>query len=165
MGEATLFPDEMQRWALLSEDGVYRYRLGRSWGHGPPLLFVMLNPSTADANIDDPTIRRCIGIAKREMCVGVEVVNLFALRATDPAALSLHPNPVGRGNLGEIHSAVRDARAVVVAWGAHPMARSVIPVFDRPVYCLGTTKDGSPRHPLYVRADQPLIPWEVPDVQ
>src|SRR5689334_20041621 len=75
---------EIVKSAVLSPCGLYRYRLTRRWGDGPALLFVMLNPSTADATEDDPTIRRCTGFAKREGMPAIEVVNLFAWRATDP---------------------------------------------------------------------------------
>lgn len=85
--------------AEISPCGQYRYKLMRSIlqvvGWDKPALFIMLNPSTADADIDDPTVRRCIGFAKREMCSSLTVVNLYALRATDPRQLMKHQNPVG----------------------------------------------------------------------
>ena len=155
--------------ARLSADGIYRYRLTRSWGPGAFLPFVMLNPSVADADVDDPTIRRCMGFARREGAGGIIVVNLFALRATEPERLKEVNDPFGPGNHDALYEAAIDAvtmdMPVVCAWGAggvvHGGYRSCIDQFQRAgarLVCLGKTKDGHPRHPLYVRRDQPLIP-------
>lgn len=158
--------------AIISPCGAYRYTLHRRipsvlrWVK--PCLFVMLNPSTADATMDDPTIRRCIGFAKREGCTGLTVVNLFALRATDPAELAKHADPIGPDNSKHVVEQIDQHQgigAIVVAWGSHPMARAHVcrPIVDllaaSGACCLGTTKDGHPRHPLYVKGDQPLVPW------
>lgn len=148
----------------------YRYWLERKWNSGPPQVFVMLNPSTADQDNDDPTIRRCINFAKREGAGGMIVVNLFALRTTDPAQLSLAADPVGPDNTRAIGEALLFAmghgRPIVCAWGAHRMASDRVPHLVRMVddfgvamVCLGVTKDGHPRHPLYVRSTADLIPW------
>lgn len=148
--------------AVFSDCGRYRYLLTRRWGDGPAATFVMLNPSTADAATDDPTIRRCIGFAKSWDCGSLNVVNLFAFRATDPRELLAATDPVGPRNDAFLHSYLPDG---VAAWGAHKMAstraRGVVRAFVRssPLWCLGVTKDGHPRHPLYVRADAPLILW------
>ena len=99
--------------------GAYRYLLTRRWGLGPAALFVMLNPSTADDVDDDPTIRRCVGFARRWRLGGLEVVNLYALRATDPRDLFAHRAPVGRDNDDAISDAVARAAHIVVAWGVH----------------------------------------------
>ena len=158
-------------------DGPYRYWLERDWWvRGEPsgpirmLAFVMLNPSTADDEIDDPTIRRCIGFARREGATQVNVFNLFALRATNPAELLTHPDPVGIGNDALLRSIAcyRETFRTVVAWGAHkavtPERVKVLTDAAREagttLWCLGTTRSGAPRHPLYVKGDQPLIPWE-----
>lgn len=155
--------------ATISPCGTYRYDLTRRWGDGPTATWVMLNPSTADASTDDPTIRRCIGFSKREGCGGLRVVNLYALRATDPAELVRHPDPHGPDNPAMLIDTARAARRgelVVVAWGSHPMAvrgASEVggPLATAGAVCLGRTKAGHPRHPLYVKGDQPLEPWEV----
>jgi len=88
--------ERVVRSAVLSDCGTYRYSLTRRWSPGPLLGWVMLNPSRADALVDDPTIRRCVGFARRWGFAGIVVRNLYALRATDPRELSRHPAPVGR---------------------------------------------------------------------
>jgi hypothetical protein len=153
----------MKADALMSPCGAYRYWLTRTWdATRPSVCFIMLNPSTADAARDDPTIRRCVGFGERWGCGGVHVVNLFALRATDPKALRAHADPVGPENDEWIRRGVR-GRAVVAAWGASPLAarraRDVLKLTDTAgVWCLGVTRDGHPRHPLYVPNDAPLVP-------
>lgn len=153
--------------AQISSCGLYRYFLLRRWAmHGKTCAFVMLNPSTADARQDDPTIRRCIRFAQREGCSAMLVVNLFGFRATDPRELRNAADPHGPENVEWVRHAVAQARAtgapVIAAWGANPMVGNASPhVFSAlgDAMCLGMTKAGSPRHPLYVRGDQPLEPW------
>jgi hypothetical protein len=164
--EQLAFADEAMSGAEFSDDAVYRYRLWRTWGSRPPLVFVMLNPSTADGTIDDPTIRRCMGFAKREGDGGIIVVNLYALRATDPKALRTHPSPVGPLNDQHIAEACRSAEYIVAAWGADPMAptrsRTVAAIAraaGKPLVCLGRTRDGAPRHPLYLKGDAGFQEW------
>lgn len=157
----------VKKTARISSDGAYRYRLTRYWGPGPMLPFVMLNPSTADANIDDPTIRRCMSFARREGMGGIVAANLYALRATDPKALKLVNNPAGVGNSDALAEIAGDAKAydvpLVCAWGAHGTILSTYQACDElksggaRLVCLGKTKDGFPRHPLYVKGDQSLI--------
>lgn len=155
--------------ATVSPCGKYRYDLTRTWSDGGGIaLFIMLNPSTADATIDDPTIRRCIGFAKREHCGGLAVVNLFARRATVPDLLLGCENPTGPDNQATIRRWLSDERVYVViaAWGAWWRAQRDRPArlnveglardAGRTLYCLGKTKDGDPRHPLYVKGDAPL---------
>lgn len=165
----------MNGGAAISHDGRYRYTLRRSWGPSTPgdgPLFIMLNPSTADANVNDPTIRRCIGFAKREGFHSLDVVNLYALRATKPSALNGDTDPIGDANDQCIEAMlVRRTGPVVAAWGASAMRVGIGQArVDRvlrvlrtsgrsAIWCLGMTRDGHPRHPLYVRADQPLERW------
>lgn len=152
---------EYRSYAVLSPCKLYRYQLGRRWSEGPALGFVMLNPSTADAYVNDPTIRRCIGFARRDGFAGIVVTNLFAWRATDPRELRDAVDPVGPGCDKYIEEMPGD---VVIAWGATrprpDTASRIVRVSwllrGKRVYNLGLTKDGSCRHPLYVRADQPL---------
>lgn len=153
--------------AIISPCGTYRYSLTRPGEPNAargPALFLMLNPSTADASLDDPTIRRCRGFAKAWDCAGIVVANMYALRATDPAALWVHPDPIGPDNDAWLAHLIREHETVVCAWGANAKAERVAAVrkmFHRlsaPV-CLGVTKHGAPRHPLYIRSDQPLIEY------
>jgi hypothetical protein len=153
--------------AVLSPDGVYRYRLTRAWGRGRFATFVMLNPSTADATADDPTIRRCLSFARAWGCGGLVVVNVYALRSPSPAELWRHADPVGPendSNLAWAASAAARAEApLVAAWGVHAEPARVDAVRSLPgmsrLAALGVTKDGHPRHPLYLRGDSELRSW------
>lgn len=145
--------------------GPWRYRLTRSWGGDPaPLVWIMLNPSVADMNQDDPTIRRVRGFSEAFGFQGFTVVNLFAEIQTDPANLGKLVDPVGPENDDYIAQAAHGAKRIVCAWGAgcpwqyRPKAILGMLV-GAPLFCLGTTKDGHPRHPLYVRGDQELVPF------
>ncbi|AYD87330.1 hypothetical protein SEA_VALENTINIPUFF_28 [Microbacterium phage ValentiniPuff] len=159
--------DDVISDAVLSDDGRYRYLLTRQWAPptAPQLTFVMLNPSTADASADDPTIRRCMAFARREGYGGIVVVNLFAYRATDPRRLLDVDDPIGPNNREILQSAIGLARhRVVAAWGVdggtfgREQAIFVEHIATRhPLQELGRTKDGHPRHPLYVRGDAPLV--------
>lgn len=161
----SLLGDSGSAW--FSQDRRYRYMLTRRWSDPHAwMTFLMLNPSTADAFADDPTIRRCISFAKREGCGGLDVLNLFAWRATDPKALRECPDPVGPDNDHVIRGHARNS-LVVAAWGANGTLRgrsrevaALLAAEGVRLKCLGVTADGSPRHPLYVRADAPLLPWE-----
>ena len=153
--------------AVFSASRAYRYRLSRTWGDpASRLVWIMLNPSTADALADDPTIRRCTGFSKAWGFGGLVVVNLFALRATDPRELAAHARPAGRANDQFIGEAADGAALVVAAWGAHPAAADRAGQVTRLVtgegidlMCLGVTKAGHPKHPLYVRKDAALVPY------
>ena len=103
--------------ARISKSRRYRYTLTREFDGDSTCLFIMLNPSSADAVQDDPTIRRCIGFAKREGFGRLEVVNLYAFRSKSPSALFADLDPVGPDNTGEIRKALGRADVVIVAWG------------------------------------------------
>ncbi len=158
--------------ASISECGQYRYWLERQWGDEAPQVFIMLNPSTADADVDDPTIRRCMGFARDWGRGGIIVVNLFAYRATDPKELAKVDDPVGPENFYNIGMALLAARTqsydgfVLCAWGSNSIAQKRserlihrAPYFDVPLRCLGTTKSGAPKHPLYIPKDQKPEPF------
>ena len=176
----------MIRTAILSADGRYRYRLGRQWGAGSTRLpWIMLNPSTADAERDDPTIRRVIAFSRAWGYDGCDIVNLCAFRSTDPARLRTVANPVGPRNAPTIATLVREAAdsgamAIVVAWGCDgdALLRSTDPVGHRVRHVaeaattawtaaglsaihLGTTAQGAPRHPLYVAGATRPLPYSV----
>jgi hypothetical protein len=154
--------------AWISDDGLYRYRLQRVWeAERPTMAWVMLNPSTADAVQDDRTIGRCIGFAQREGCGAIDVVNLYALRTTKPKHLLDHPDPEGDDNPLAWAQVLWDEQPefIVAAWGAGaanldlPPSRALRGYCSGPMLCLGTTKTGEPRHPLYLPAETPLEVW------
>lgn len=161
----------MQRDAVLSDCGAYRYRLTRTWDDRcRPLLYIMLNPSTADALVDDATIRVCIGRAQRLVCGGIIVVNLFAYRATQPHDMLLAADPVGPENDAHIHRALDDdPKMVIAAWGGNGNYRGRAAKVKQlcglrrvTLHCLGTTQDGQPRHPLRIAYSlEPQI-WSQP---
>jgi hypothetical protein len=150
--------------ATLSEDGLYRYTLHRilpspvRWVR--TVLFVMLNPSTADATIVDPTLATCLQFARVWGCTDLALGNLFAYRSTDWKACQRVADPVGPGNDAHLVALARSAVIIVCAWGSHakeihPLrARAVVKLLreatDVPLYALALNKDGAPRHPLYV---------------
>lgn len=149
--------------AIISSCETYRYTLERNipsvlrWVK--PVLFIMLNPSTADSTIDDPTIRRCMSFSKREGFTKMTVVNLFALRATNPKELLLHSDPIGPDNDQIISDMMAKHDIVIAAWGANSFALKRAEEITKkygPFHCFGITKNGSPRHPLYVKGDTEL---------
>ncbi len=165
---------EVHRAAVISECRKHRLWLSRAWGRQDPKLpFIMLNPSTADADVDDPTIRRCMAFAEREGYYGIEVVNLYSFRATDPVNLwAIFPPDERNHPSAENHliQAAAGSDRVVCAWGripstGHLRVRELVDTLSMltNLVCLGTTKSGMPRHPLYVRGDQPLEPWTFPE--
>ena len=154
--------------ALFSADGSCRFTLTREWGPGILVCFIGLNPSTATADTDDPTIRRCIAFAKREGGERLLMLNLFAWRSTDPKALIGAPGIVGEPH-EEVPCRAMEADVIICAWGSiHKSLRwRGDEIFDatcgeRELFCLGYTKNGSPRHPLYTRGDAQLVPWPRP---
>lgn len=147
--------------ARISDCGQYRYSLLRRVGEGNPLVWVMLNPSTADAFVNDPTIRRVMRFTKADGFGTAVVVNLFALRSPSPKALRGHADPVGPENDFVLWKHAQAGGPIICAWGAGGGQRAAEvlagPLKGADLWCLGTTKDGSPRHPLYVRGDQPFV--------
>lgn len=145
----------MQSAIALSPCQLYRYALWRIWDETTPwVMFVGLNPSTADELQNDPTARRCIGFAQRWGYGGVCITNLFAYRATDPRQLLLVADPVGAETDRWLTYISHDAGLVVAAWGNHGHLmgrdRTVFPLLKQPHY-LALTKQGQPAHPLYLR--------------
>lgn len=162
-----------EKAAEISPCGLYRYWLARQWVPGARRLpIIMLNPSTADANIDDPTIRRCMAFARREGFGGIHVFNLFAFRATSPADMRAAADPVGPQNdywlTQALEASAATGCAILAAWGAYGdhrgranYVRGMAQLRGARLACLGTTKDGHPRHPLYVKGDQVLTAFGV----
>lgn len=156
--------------AVISDCTLYRYLLIRAWDLTLPLLvFVMLNPSTATASLDDPTIRRCMGFARRDGYGGIIVVNLFAFRSPSPEAMKASQDPVGPLNADILDRtfayAVSVGADVIAGWGVHGEYRDqdyhVIARAEAAgiiAKCLGKSKGGHPRHPLYIKGEQLFVP-------
>ena len=152
--------------ASFSEDRRYRFSLYRRWAElGPEVLFICLNPSTANEYFDDPTVRRCISFARAWGFRGMWLGNLFALVTTDPEKLYKPEiyevfDPVGRGNNLVLKVMARRCAKVVYAWGNHGhianRSRQVVDMIG-PGWCFGINKTGEPRHPLYQARNAQLI--------
>ena len=147
---------------------VYRYALTRTWDErARKVAFVMLNPSTADERRNDPTVERCERRARALGYGAFRVVNIFAFRATDPSDLKRAKRPEGAKNIRAIQNAITWANDVIAAWGAHgshldqgSKVRTLLSQTDVPVLHLGLTKEGHPRHPLYVAYAASLQRWD-----
>ena len=149
--------------SIFSKCNKYRYVLWRTWDNDKPkVMFIGLNPSTADAKRNDPTIRRCINFAKRWGFGGMYVCNLFAFKATHPNVLLANQNPVGNRNDYYLKKYLKQVPRVVVAWGNHGTHLNrhleVMKFLEHP-YCLKINKSGQPTHPLYQKAESDLIPF------
>jgi hypothetical protein len=155
-----------------------RYLLVRRWAAGPPTaVIIMLNPSTADEAVNDQTITRCVDYAKREGAHALEVVNLFALRATLPSQLMTAPDPVGEHNDRFIREHALPDRLVIAAWGAlgdhaHDDHRNrathvtnMLTGAGVDLWCLGLTMAGYPRHPSRLAKTEPLVPYQLAAVR
>lgn len=158
--------------AVISADDKYRYQLIRAWDDNTArCVFIMLNPSTADGAEDDPTIRRCVGFAKRFGFGGLVVVNLFAFRATDPAVMYAEREAVGPDNDAHILGALAAGDRVFAAWGAsanrkvNERAYAVRCMAARayvPLEALKLSGGGAPCHPLYLPAVLDPVPYPHP---
>ena len=155
--------DGIEYGVVFDVSGRYRYSLWRAWSaYHPRIAFVLLNPSTADEQRNDPTIRRCMGFARAWDFGSLEVVNLFAYRATDYRELIKVSDPIGEENNYFLLHAVERCSTVVLGWGNRGMLlgrdRQVMSLLigRNDVHCLGITKDGQPLHPLYVKSDTNL---------
>lgn len=154
--------------AVFSPCERYRYRLWRVWDAAKPkACFVMLNPSIANETILDPTVSRCKKRSEMLGYGGLEVVNLFGLRSTDPKALYEVSDPVGPDNPEAIYDAVEDCAIAICAWGSHgklknagkPIMRSLQVFFPEKTHYLKLNSDGSPAHPLYLSYDLKPVLW------
>lgn len=151
--------------AVLSSDNLYRYRLWRIWDPSRQLLNIIgLNPSTADATEDDPTLKRCMAFAQREGYGGLVLTNLFAYRSTDPEEMMEADDPVGPENDAHLLVAANECRQVLLAWGngGSYLDRSaqVQAMLGPDRLCLGVTAQGEPRDPLYLKKDEPFVPFQ-----
>jgi len=160
--------------AVISPDGQYRYRLERHGLTGAgAVAWIMVNPSTADAEADDATIRKVVGFSERLGAGWIIVGNVFAYRATDVKRLAGVEDPHGPENDRHLREIMGDAATVIVGWGPtaklpkllrHRYMRVVriAAEIGRPLMCFGTAQDGHPRHPLMLAYDTPLVPWSPP---
>jgi hypothetical protein len=167
-GAAATLDGSHGRLAAFDAAGTHRFALTRRWDTGGrTALFVMLNPSTADAATDDATLRRCTSAARRTGHNALVVCNLFTAIATDPDALIGHQTPAGPLADDALTVLPRLADTVIVAWGTrhstlHGRAATVLRILrdqQLALHCLGTNRDGSPKHPVRLREDAPLIPY------
>jgi len=159
----------MDKGAMLSPDRVYRYSLWRVWDESKPLvMFIGLNPSTADELEDDPTIRRCINFARTWDYGGIYMMNLFAFRTKDPKILLTNLLPIGyegaiygkNWNDWFLKEVNKSCMTIVAAWGTkgNYLGRDKeVMKFFRQMNCLGLTKGGYPKHPLFLRSDTKMI--------
>lgn len=153
--------------AVYSDCLDYRYSLTRVWAPGATTVaFVMLNPSTATEIQNDPTVERCERRARTLGFGAFSVTNIFAFRATDPRVMRAQPDPVGPGNDTAILAAARAADRVIAAWGTHgahlargPDVARMLRAAGKPLYHLGLSKAGHPKHPLYIAYSQQPQPW------
>lgn len=166
-----LFNSNPKGMAVISICEKYRYWLERVWDtEKPKVMFLMLNPSTADSNEDDPTIRRCIGFAKSwgygSLCVG----NIFAYRSTNPKALLTIEDPIGIETSNYLKKMAESSSMIVCAWGNSPIINNLLKKFPAwqplsgltELHYIELSNDGTPKHPLYLKGD--LLPqkYEIP---
>jgi len=150
----------MKMGAIFDSTKNYRYALWREWESDAPRVgFIMLNPSRADDRVDDPTIRRCKRFAHFWGYGSLEVMNLFAYRTPDPRNLRSVSDPIGPENDFHLLSLKQQVQTIVLAWGnwgtLYDRNQTVLELLvDHPVYCLGTTKLGNVRHPLYIKGNE-----------
>ncbi|MCX7565624.1 DUF1643 domain-containing protein [Sulfitobacter sp. F26169L] len=153
--------------AVYSDCERYRYSLTRVWDEDAPrVAFVMLNPSTATEIQNDPTIERCEQRARRLGFGGFRAVNIFGLRATDPRDMRAAEDPEGADNMQALEEATKWANTVIAAWGVHGAHRNQGPevaarlrAAGYPLFHLGLTKAGHPRHPLYLPYSAQPVLW------
>lgn len=146
--------DSVGAGAVFSRCNFYRYAVWRCWNlELPSVLFIGLNPSTANATLDDPTLRRCIDYARRWNYGSVYIANLFAYRTTDPASLRNVDDPVGPRNNMWLRRLIKRTSRVFVAWGNggsyKDRSGEVLKMIPEP-YCLKINRSGQPAHPLYL---------------
>lgn len=157
-----------KKGAIISDDGIHRYSLWRKWGNGEKFLtFIGLNPSTADSNDDDPTIRRCIQFGKDLNYDGIYMINLFTFRATKPDDMkSTHHNLNGLLSFYNMSLVAQKSHMIIAAWGNHGSYLSrnsvvegyITSLMNRNLYCLEINKNGSPKHPLYIKSSaKPIL--------
>ncbi len=158
----TIEPTYIDKGATFSPDRKYRYLLWRTWDKSlPSAMFLMLNPSTADENVLDPTLRRCVGYAMKWGYGRMDICNIFALRSTDPKELYKSEDPIGVDNDQYILKTAKVNGVIIAAWGNHGAhnnrTQEVVDLLTSPtvfeLHALALTKTNQPVHPLYQRSD------------
>lgn len=147
--------------AIISDDKFYRYLLWRKWDNElEPVIFIMLNPSTGNGEKDDPTVKKCLKYAKDWGYGSLYILNLFAYRATNPKELGLVKDPVGKFNYSYIKHFIKHQfykkPIIIAAWGTFEIAKKLknrVLALTNELYYLELSKDGSPKHPLYLRGN------------
>ena len=151
--------------ATFSEDRKYRYTLYREWNQQKGMVMIIgLNPSTADETKDDPTIRRCLNFAKDWGFGRLMMVNLFAIRGTDPQILKEVSDPIGPQNDFYLKSMAEKSDLIIGAWGVDGVYKNrgvTIKKLIPDMNCLGITKNGQPKHPLYLKKDTKWMEWNI----
>ncbi|WP_313167541.1 DUF1643 domain-containing protein [Massilia oculi] len=160
----SLLESDGSKSAIISDDGRYRYYLSRRWAsEGKVIAFICLNPSTADASLDDPTVKKCIRMAKSWGGAALVIGNLFAYRSTDPLNLKKCADPIGSENDIWLKKIIAESDLVVAAWGTNgdllDRNQKVLNAFGGQLYALRLTKDGHPSHPLYL--PETLFPFKL----
>lgn len=160
---------------VFSPDRLYRYTLHHTWDHlfVPRIAAVIaLNPSTADEAALDPTLRRIRGFCLSQGLNGFCMLNIFAYRATNPVIMKAQQEPVGSENDQHILAWAKKAETVIVAWGTHGRflnrgaeVLQLLKANNLQPYCWGQNADGSPKHPLYLPKDSPLVPYPLFEAQ
>lgn len=153
----------MEKKAIISKDKIYRYKLSRTWDSTKPtILFIGLNPSIADENVDDPTITRCINFAKDWGYGTLLMANLFAFRSTYPKDIYLIDNPIGKDNDHYLLECVTQSDLIVACWGnngTYMNREKVITELVPNLYCLQKNKNGTPHHPLRLPRNIDPVPF------
>ena len=153
----------MKKKANMSKDKIYRYTLSRTWDSTKPtVLFIGLNPSIADENIDDPTITRCINFAKDWGYGTLLMANLFAFRSTYPKEIYLIDDPIGKDNDYYLLECVKQSDLIIACWGSngtHMDSEKIIKELVPNLYCLQKNKNGTPHHPLRLPRNINPIPF------
>jgi hypothetical protein len=156
---------EISKYAMLSPCLQYRFALSRAWKPNARVIgFILLNPSTADDKIDDPTVKKLIDFAKYNGFGGFLLANIFSLRSPDPKSLRAHRDPIGPSNDYWIQQVIRWSEQVICGWGNHGTYRQrgkevklLIPRAKRFVF--GFNNGGQPTHPLYLSPTKRFLPW------
>lgn len=153
----------MEKKAIISKDKIYRYKLSRTWDSTKPtILFIGLNPSIANENVDDPTITRCINFAKDWGYGTLLMANLFAFRSTYPKNIYLIDDPIGKDNDHYLLECVTQSDLIVACWGnngTYMNREKVITELVPNLYCLQKNKNGTPHHPLRLPRNIDPVPF------